>query len=195
MSNLIQSEDREVMKLGRILDTENTSILKLKRTLIKLKYQDSKKLNEGLRLFDINTRELNIYMSTSDIQNLCQSGFDIGAHGMDHRNFDELTMSEAADQVRSGISYCKSVAENSPGLFAFPFYDFHLGKEIYHKMYPNWGVDLSFGTSGPKEDTISRSIQRIPMEVATPSIISLMKNIRMKYLLNKLLDRNKLKRD
>jgi len=193
------------LQLGRITDpklNEIRSVLseadKLKYTLeeslLSLEYFDRNVLNDIWRLANVSHRNSDIYMSENQIKKLAEDGHSIGAHSMDHPNFDILENELRLKQIEGSLDYCQSRFNQKLRLFAFPFYDFNLPKSLYTEMFEKLKVDLSFGTSGMKKDVFDNSIQRLSMEDFNVDVISYVKKQMMYYSFKKIVGRHTMHR-
>lgn len=112
--------------------------------------------------FDAYLGEHPVYMSTSQIRELLQWGFDIGAHSMDHPNMERLSAEEVTGQVLESVLDLQERFLVPVTGFAFPFSSLGIPRSTITKLLGQ-GVTL-FGISGIRETGHVRFIQRIDME-------------------------------
>jgi len=181
-------------QIRSLLQGQNNAETSLIISLKSLEYQDIELINELIRLCDINYRNTDIYMSSTMIQELKNAGHSIGGHSLDHPKFEHLQLSEQIDHIEKSIHFCQSHFNESLRLFAFPFYDFNLGRELYLKMYTELNVDVSFGTSGLKMDYSPKNIQRLAMDDKFGELESYIKSHYIYYNLKKLVGKHNILR-
>ena len=105
-------------------------------------------------------------MTKSQIRNLVEAGFTVGAHSIDHPMYSKLDIVEQLEQTTESLHYVQEVFQVPYKVFAFPFTDSGVSARFFDELY-NQGeplVDLSFGTAGLKTDVHSQHLQRIPMD-------------------------------
>jgi len=166
----------------------------LEESLLSLKYEDTDVINRILKLSDVTYSNSDIYMNSTQINTLVLEGHSIGAHSLDHPNFQLLENQERLDQIEQSLDYCQRQFNQSLRLFAFPFYDFNLPKSLYESMFNELKVDLSFGTSGFKKDVFNNSVQRFPIEDKNSDLIPHIKKSLVYYLLKKIVSKHVMKR-
>ena len=135
--------------------------------LLSLTIKEDEMLNQMMSLSDIIIRNRDIYMNKNELFDLKSQGHFIGGHSMNHPNYSDIDSEEQLHQVSESVTYCSINFEEKLKLFAFPFYDYNIGKDLYDKMRSEVGVDISFGTSGMKDDVIDFSVQRLIMDGIT----------------------------
>ncbi|MDQ8003182.1 MAG: polysaccharide deacetylase family protein [Pedobacter sp.] len=150
-----------------------------------LKYKDTPLIDDvasKLNLsFDDYLKRNSPYMSTNQIKSLIKSGFDVGAHSVDHPHFRELTIDEQVKQTKDSVTFmCENFGANNRA-FAFPFTDDGVTQNFYNRVLEK-ECDLVFGTSGSRKDRYNNVYQRIPFEQNDLSV----KEILKKYLASRI---------
>jgi peptidoglycan/xylan/chitin deacetylase (PgdA/CDA1 family) len=147
---------------------KNTSAIK--KLLGKLGYEHQFVINQIADVFEIDfgvfLRNQKPYMTKSQIRNLVEAGFTVGAHSIDHPMYSKLDIVEQLEQTTESLHYVQEVFQVPYKVFAFPFTDGGVSARFFDELY-NQGeplVDLSFGTAGLKTDVHSQHLQRIPMD-------------------------------
>jgi peptidoglycan/xylan/chitin deacetylase (PgdA/CDA1 family) len=147
---------------------KNTSAIK--KLLGKLGYEHQFVINQIADVFEIDfgvfLRNQKPYMTKSQIRNLVEAGFTVGAHSIDHPMYSKLDIVEQLEQTTESLHYVQEVFQVPYKVFAFPFTDSGVSARFFDELY-NQGeplVDLSFGTAGLKTDVHSQHLQRIPMD-------------------------------
>lgn len=102
------------------------------------------------------------YLTSTQIREMIETGFTIGAHSIDHPRFTELTQDEQFEQTVGSVR--SIVEEFSLGyrLFAFPYGDDALETGFFERIRPH--VDLTFGMGGFVQDPVDFNIQRGDIE-------------------------------
>jgi peptidoglycan/xylan/chitin deacetylase (PgdA/CDA1 family) len=104
------------------------------------------------------------YLTASQIGNLINDGFSIGAHSIDHPLYALLSVIDQVNQTVTSVASVRNKFSLGYGVFAFPHGDNHVSQQYFDKVAASGLVDLSFGTSGLLEDSAPRNIQRINLE-------------------------------
>ncbi len=130
--------------------------------------EDKKKVaDEIATLFDIDFGEyLNYqkpYLTFSQIQNLIDKGFTIGAHSVSHAYYPDLSEEKQLSETLDSINWVNNNFKQQVKLFSFPYTDFQINKSFFEKL--NGKVELTFGTANLKLDLQQTNFQRIPMEI------------------------------
>jgi len=123
------------------------------------------------------------HLTTEQIQLLNNKGFTIGAHSIDHPYYHEIPFSEQLRQTRESLEFVSSIVNQKLRLFAFPFTDFNVSKKFFEELKSF--VDLSFGTSGMKNEKVSFNYQRIAGEKSNGTTIkAVIRKECLKFLVN-----------
>ena len=188
----IEKEGELVLK--EVLKASDHLKYTLEEGLLSMSFSDIEDINYLMRSLILKYRNSDIYMSSKQIQSLKNDGFYIGGHSMNHPLFSELNLEDQVTQIKESTDYCQAEFAEEMRLFAFPFYDFDVRKELYPRMYNELKIDLSFGTSGINKDEFSRSIQRLSMEESFANIKSYIKRRQLHYTLKKLVGKHVIRR-
>lgn len=137
----------------------------------------------------------NIYMSSTQITDLFQKGFSLGAHSINHPHFSQISYNEMQMQITESVSYIRNHFDADNQLFSFPFTNHFLPKEFFDNIrkIPKFENLVYFGTSGIKDD-INGIIQRIPIEKGKVTAATIIKNQYRNYLIKKIMGKSKVKR-
>lgn len=104
------------------------------------------------------------YLTSTQINELIQQGFTIGAHSKNHPLYNLLTEEDQIKQTLESIDFLQQKFNLDYRVFSFPFTDDGVGQEFFRKIESK--VDVTFGSAGIKKDSISFNLQRIPMETS-----------------------------
>lgn len=181
-------------ELKFMLGTEDKLRYTLEDSILHLEYSDTALLNDALKISNINFMNEDVYMSGNDIKQLANQGFHIGGHSMDHPEFSKLSDEEQMRQAIESVDFCCDNFDQKLRMFAFPFYDYNLPAETLKRIIHESKIDLSFGTSGPKTDSIAHSIQRIDMENVAGEFPNYLSKMYFKHIIKRSLNRHILKR-
>jgi peptidoglycan/xylan/chitin deacetylase (PgdA/CDA1 family) len=136
--------------------------------LLTIRYNQQDKL-EALEkiLYDFMGTELNAqkaYMNKEDIQDLVNAGFTIGAHSLDHPEYYLLSEEEQLRQTIESVKLVSDWFNVSYRAFSFPFSDVGVKSSFFERLNKEFPLDITFGSSGLKKDTLANHIHRIPMD-------------------------------
>lgn len=172
----------------------------IKQLLSKLSYEHQFVINQIAEVFEIDfgsfLRSQKPYMTKTQIRQLINDGFTIGAHSIDHPMYSKLDIVEQLEQTTESLHYVQEVFKIPYKVFAFPFTDNGVNNKFFDELY-NQGeplVDLSFGTAGLKTDVHPFHLQRIPMDGSTHNALQIIKAAYATSLLQQTLGINSVKR-
>jgi len=104
------------------------------------------------------------YLTSKQIMAMIDSGFNFGAHSIDHPIYQSIPLEQ---QLHQTIESVKEIRERfclDYGVFAFPYSDKNVSKAFFSSIYSSGFVDVSFGNSGMIDDSISMNLQRFSLE-------------------------------
>lgn len=140
--------------------------------------QIGKELN--INFADFATKHA-IYLTSSQIRMMINEGFHFGGHSWNHPDYKTIDIDEQERQTVSSVDWVTREFELSYRIFAFPYRDYHVGKELFDRISTN--MDLTFGTHGMVDDTAPCHIQRVDVERSRTEASTAMKINYMKYLI------------
>ena len=173
----------------------------LREFILGIDYRRRAELDDMARLVDLDFNAfLKIrkpYLTHTQIEELAQSGFYIGAHSSDHPLFNELDEAHQLVQFRDSLSMLMKEFRLGYGLFSFPFTDHGVSSSFFAALSGEGmpPVDATFGTAGLKRDPVAFHFQRVPMEVGRFPAARLLKGEYIYYLLKGLMGRNEITRE
>jgi len=115
------------------------------------------------------------YLTSNNIERLIENGFTIGAHSIDHPRYDSISLEDQICQTLESLKFVREKYQLNYGVFAFPHSDNNVSREFFDRLYTSEKIDLSFGTAGPMNDSVSNNFQRISLEkpvVAAKNIVA-----------------------
>ena len=193
--------EKAIEECGKILGIQNTDTEKLSRSILGLGYRNRDHLDLIATVLEIDfvqyLYEKKPYMNDSQLKELVQKGFSIGAHGHDHQIFNELKPDGMVNEIRESVHEVVNNYSQSARFFAFPFTDSGVPAIVLKTIHDpqNKIVELSFGTAGLKNDIMKNHLQRIPMEAWGKSASSIIKAEYLSRVLRISAGRNTIKRD
>jgi peptidoglycan/xylan/chitin deacetylase (PgdA/CDA1 family) len=166
--------------------------------VLNINYQNKGILDEIASLMKINFDDYLVnsqpYLSHDQINELLANNITIGAHSVDHPDFHTINLNDQIQQVVNSLNYLVQTFKINYKAFSFPFTDHNLPKELYEVM-KNLDIQLTFGTSGIKDDIIDTSIQRIPIENSDHSAQKIIFKEYFYYIIKRLVGKHILKRE
>lgn len=109
-------------------------------------------------------RENQPSMDWGQIRELQANGFLIGSHSFSHTEFYLLGEGEQKNQLSLANRSLDENIHPEERIFAFPFTDDKIADSFFDFIYNSGNAEISFGTSGLKNDPQPRHIQRIAMD-------------------------------
>lgn len=197
----LKNEDPcELTKVAEILNINSHLFKPVKDAVLQVNYLHKDVLDEiacSLRIdFNDYLQKKNPYLSTAELSLLMKDGFYIGAHGVDHPEFFNISFEEQYRQVKESVTRINEMLNPDFNLFAFPFTDFNVSKQFFESIYADHEIkpDLTFGCAGLKDEVLSSHLQRVPLEKTGYSAKSILRKEYVRYLLKKLIRKNYIKR-
>jgi peptidoglycan/xylan/chitin deacetylase (PgdA/CDA1 family) len=131
-----------------------------------------------------------IYMSSKQVMELVDWGFEIGGHSPDHADFSRLDPVEIRRQVSSSIADLQARFQISTRYFTFPFTTAGIPEDVIHGLLDEGVADVLMGTAGLKRFGRHGYIQRIPMEEFNSAARDALKTEYLYYLLKGIAGQN-----
>ncbi|MET3535971.1 polysaccharide deacetylase family protein [Chryseobacterium limigenitum] len=181
-------------EIYNILQFKSDSKSKIKQKILQLNYHQTDTLNKLTRALEINIssflKEQKPYLSFDQLKSLTQKGFGISSHSWDHPLYNELSLSEKLETTNKTFDYL-NINNFLYESFAFPFTDFGVEKSFFDELFKNKNMFCTFGSAGIKLDSVSKNLQRIPMETGKNAETILKKEI-CYYQLKSIFNKNKI---
>lgn len=177
-----------------------TSKKQLQRYLLNLTYLDNSKINDLADLFQLDfsayLRIRKPYMTSGQVGELIEKGFDVGAHSIDHPLFATLPLGEQLRQTRESLGWLRGNFKVNTVCFSFPFTDYGVSPEFFEEIFSDHpgNPDLTFGTAGFKDDIYSRHLQRISVRNNSLGITGLLRSEYILYNLKRMVRKQKVTR-
>ncbi len=134
-----------------------------------------------------------VYMSSPQVAELLDWGFEIGGHSMDHKDFRELGDAEMAEQVKESVEDLCQRYGAPTRYFSFPFTSDGVSRQVIESLLTEGQAEVLLGTAGLKRTGNPRFIQRIPMEEYTAPASDALKAEYLYFLLKAPLGKNRLR--
>lgn len=197
----LKNEDpHELTRVAKILNINSPLLKPIKDAVLQVNYLHKDVLDEIACLLSIDFNDFlqknKPYLSTDELNLLMKDGFNIGAHGVGHPEFFNISFKEQYRQVKESIIWVKENLNPDFNLFAFPFTDFNVSKQFFESIYADqeMELDLTFGCAGLKDEFFSNHLQRVPFEKTDSSAKIILRQEYVRYLLKKLIRKNYIKR-
>jgi len=133
------------------------------------------------------------YLSSGEIQELLEWGFEVGGHSSEHMDFSGLDQDQVAGQVRSSLKDLKKRFGISTAYFSFPFTSDDIPLKVIDELLEEGTATALLGTAGLKLTGRRAYIQRVPMEKYRTRALETLKAEYFYYLLKMPLGKNRLK--
>jgi peptidoglycan/xylan/chitin deacetylase (PgdA/CDA1 family) len=104
------------------------------------------------------------YLTSGQISDLIKKGFAIGAHGVDHAPYFELSLEQQLLQTRESLVWLSDRFQYECHAFAFPFTGAGVSLEFFQTAFADGRLKVSFGTHGLRRHFFSRHLNRLTME-------------------------------
>lgn len=192
----MKNETPDTSKIKQILDSHNINTDDILQSITSLNFHQQQLVNEIADTIGLNIKEHlqqhPLYLTSAHIKTMIGEGFYFGGHSWEHPNYKELSVDEQEWQTVKSTTYTADTYNLNYKVFAFPYRDYHIGKELFTRIAPV--IDLTFGTHGMVNDEAPNNIQRIDVERSGLSTSAAMKLNYAKFLVQKLLGKGTLKR-
>ncbi len=139
--------------------------------------------------FEEFLRKQQPYMGLAQLQELAQQGFTIGAHSVDHPEYQYLPVSAQIEQSKRSLDYVADHIQQQVRVFSFPFTDYGVGNELFRVLHQELGA-TSFGCAGIKEDASAANHQRVALEVGSLSAKQIISSELVYALMRKTIGKN-----
>ena len=162
-SAFVDNKDLFYRYKAALIADKNSS---LKKEVLKINFSEKEKLDRIAQDLGIDferfLKETKPYLTTKEIKILQENGFTIGAHSINHPNYQLISEKE---QIRQTQESCRFVKENFGEknlFFAFPFDDIGVQNSFFETIYES--VDLTFSTSSISSSQNGKNIGRVMLE-------------------------------
>lgn len=146
----------------------NLNTIDIKNDILSINYQQKEIIDEIAQLMEVDFKEYLIktapYMTTGHIKELIKKGFTIGAHSIDHPLYSSLSLEDQLFQTLESIKFVRERFRLDYGAFAFPQNDNGVSEKFFADVYQSGLIDITFGTEGMKNDSVSSNIHRFCLD-------------------------------
>ncbi|HMH20627.1 MAG TPA: polysaccharide deacetylase family protein [Puia sp.] len=105
------------------------------------------------------------FMTVSQVKELHEKGFAIGAHSWDHPYYDLISLEEQERQTLQSTRYVEENFSPSRRLFSFPHSDVNLSQDLFDKLLSGkTPTDVFFGIQNQLEEQPNRVLHRFNAE-------------------------------
>jgi peptidoglycan/xylan/chitin deacetylase (PgdA/CDA1 family) len=169
----------------------------IRNWLLAIPYTNRNYLDELAQNIDLDFQQYLIdqkpYLTSSQVLEMAQCGFDFGAHSIDHPYFSELSLTEQLHQANESLKYVYQKLGRKHPSFSFPFFDNEVSKSFYEKLHSDTNPcspHLIFGSSGMKNDEFPYVLHRLCMEKSGTSGPNFIYTEYIKYIIKAILHKN-----
>ena len=200
VERLNKSNAQELKWIAEILNVNSIHVITLKKAVLRVTYSNQYILDKIANYLEVDfddfLKKKSPYLSTDEIKTLMKQGFYIGAHGVDHPEFFNITFQEQYRQVKESVRWVQKYIKPDFNLFAFPFTDFNVSKQFFESIYADdeLKLDLTFGCAGLKDEFLKYHLQRVPFEIKNNSAKTTLRQEYIRYLLKKGIRKNYIRR-
>ena len=182
----------EVFKANRLEHAD------IKRSILTIRSPEKHVLDELAMVlgvdFDEYLRTNKPYLSSTHVKGLIEDGFEIGAHSIDHPDYQLISLKEQLWQTKTSTEIINESFSLDYTAFATPFTDEGIIAKYFDEIFNRLSVDISFGTSGMKRDSYMNSMQRVFMEGTDKSAVRIISESIVLMLIRSFLNRNTMER-
>jgi len=115
--------------------------------------------------FDGYLRSVNPYVTSAQTRALLDQGFAIGAHGVDHPLYSQLSLEEQLRQTIESVEWLSNRFQYRCEAFAFPHNDAGVQVEFFEQAFARAGLKVSFGTAAISRHFYPKNLERFTMDV------------------------------
>ncbi|MEY3228562.1 MAG: hypothetical protein RLZZ536_3181, partial [Planctomycetota bacterium] len=102
------------------------------------------------------------YLTSSQVRQLLDDGFTIGAHSVNHPLFSEIPLDQCIGQIQESLRELDARFNLTSRVFAFPYGEFGLSASALQQLLQSSGAQMLFGTRGIVRDEYEpQLIQRL----------------------------------
>ena len=147
--------DTQLERIGKIISSvpSRSAICK---ALLALTYHDQEMIAQMAQIVNLDFAKYlakeRPYLSSQEIRELMQQGFEFGAHSLDHPEYYLIDEEEQLRQTDSSLRALNDQFNFLHQTFAFPFTDHQVKLNFFrslHQAMPE--IDLTFGSAGQKK--------------------------------------------
>lgn len=196
--NKIYDYDFDYRSLNDVFHINIVHFDQLKSQLLTLQHTDTDIINHiaertGVN-FDEYLHEEKPYMTSKQINELLDRGFNVGSHSTDHPFFRDLTPEKQKEQVTDSYTTLQQLFELKSHFFSFPFSDEGVSAGFFEWLHTDAKCLLSFGTSGLKYDCIPNHLHRVAFDGSSKEAEEIIKTSYINFLIKMFIRRNTIHR-
>jgi peptidoglycan/xylan/chitin deacetylase (PgdA/CDA1 family) len=134
-----------------------------------------------------------VYLTSSQVREMMDLGFEIGGHSDDHADFSILTRHEILEKITGSLKDLEErFGKSAARYFSFPFTTAGIPEVMIHEILDGGHALALLGTAGLKITGRKEYIQRIPMEPLGMPAMDTLKAEYLYYILKKPLGKNRI---
>lgn len=186
-------------QVARVLNFTYSDVSSFKTQVLALTWESEALISSVFNLLHFDetkyASEYNIYITKAQIQEMMDHGFYFGGHSMSHRPLLELSFQEQKREIIDSVEWIKNNFEVTYSLFAFPFRDKGISKQLIDELFAYDPDLILFGNSGIKKDIDARIVQRFSLENPQKEAARVVVTENLYIYYNKLIGKYKIKRN
>lgn len=201
VEHLSQSQNKiKWNEIGKLLDIDGAANDVIKMKILEINYLNKSladTIGDRLQIsFNEYLSKQKPFLETKQIRELMNAGFGIGAHSMDHPQYQLLTRGEQIRQTLDSCIYLKEHFNLTYHLFSFPHKDVGLPQDFFDQLFiqKEIKIDLLFGTQNQKTEKQNLVMHRFNAERPGLPISQLIKGITIYHFLNDVRGKNIVRR-
>jgi len=143
--------------------------------------------------FSLYLNHTPVYLSSDQVRDLLDWGFDIGGHSSEHMDFANLSSTEMVVQIKESMDDLQKRFGMASRYFSFPFSSNGIPRKVINHILDRQITEALMGTAGLKRTGRRAFIQRIPMEDFRNPATEALQTEYLYYLLKMPLGKNRLR--
>jgi hypothetical protein len=167
--------------------------------LLSLQFNQCEIIDELASILEMNflnyLQDNKPYLNKEQIEYLITKGFTFGANNLDNSDFRFIREEYQLQQTSENMKLIIAGFNLNYRVFSFPINDCDISSSFFNTVYNENILDLSFGCAGIRKDTITKNLQRIPVEENNKSLREILKNEYLKYCLLKIVGKHEIIRN
>ena len=162
--------DKSVAEKEQVARILQCNVSELGKRLLTVSYIERELTDQVAELWNYSFDEYQsrnpVYLSSYQITEMKEKGFEFGSHGYDHPLYSLLSAHATIDHIRQSTDDLQSRLGLDYKYFSFPFTDYGVQDDTIEELFRSGIIDAGFGAAGLKEDQWPGYFQRVPMELA-----------------------------
>lgn len=159
---------KKVSEIQKLLRQDNIQGTEILSQISNVYYAKRHLLDKIGKLLDLDFNEyiydVKPYLTSSQVIDLLNKGFAIGAHSIDHPMYSELNIEEQLYQTFESMRQLDRMFGSVCNAFSFPYRDYDISETFFKRAFNEPQLKITFGIGGLKSYKHPRHIPRISLE-------------------------------